>query len=218
VRTWAQGVPLEPSSPPPASGNYPGVLAARLHLAEARPALALDLLRPHLEQVEAGREWGTLIEILALHALAWWALGEADPALTALERALSLAGPEGYVRTFVDLGAGMCDLLRTAVGRGVGLPHARRLLAICQEETPDRPPPAESPSPPPLSPDLVEPLSEREMQVLRYLNTSLTAPEIADQLTVAPSTVRSHIKSIYGKLNAHNRIEAVHLAETLGLL
>jgi LuxR family maltose regulon positive regulatory protein len=219
ARRWVERLASEPSRPPPPSGTRPGVLVARLHLAEGQAAQALHLLGPLLEQVEESQEWGMAIEMLALQAVALKAQGETAQALTALERALALAGPEGYVRTFVDLGAGMCDLLRTAVSRGVGVPYAGRLLAACEEEMADRWPAAmETVTQPAVSLSLVEPLTEREMEVLRYLTTSLRSPEIADQLTVATSTVRSHIKSIYGKLNAHNRMEAVHIAETLGLL
>ena len=121
----------------------------------------------------------------------------------------------------------MGRLLRQAAVRGIAVDYVTRLLAELEKETKDggptkderrmTEPPASSLVLGPSS-VLVEPLTERELEVLRLLRTNLSSPEIAEQLFVAPSTVRSHTKSIYGKLDAHSRREAVERAKELGLL
>jgi LuxR family maltose regulon positive regulatory protein len=146
-----------------------------------------------------------------------------EMALTVLDRALTLAEPEGYVRTFIDEGAPMATLLRQAETRGIRLNYVRKLLAAFEDEAQEQTPlpGAEAVRPAfvhrPSSP-LVEPLSERELQVLRLLNTQLSSTRIAEQLFLSVNTVRSHIKSIYGKLDVHCRADAVRRAAELGFL
>ena len=115
----------------------------------------------------------------------------------------------------------MAELLRMAQQQGIALDYAQRLLAAL-EDSGHWPQPDPSPSPvisgARSAAPLAEPLTEREMDVLRLLPSSLSVPEIADELFVSPHTVRSHIKSIYGKLAAHSRMEAVGLAQEFGLL
>ena len=156
---------------------------------------------------------GYVIEILILQAMALQAQGEEDQALTVLERALALAEPQGYARIFIDEGAPMGKLLRQAIARGIAVDYAGKLLAALEIEMKDeRRATASAPS------SLVETLSERELEVLRLLTTHLSSTEIAEELFIAASTVRSHIKSIYGKLDVHTRREAVARAQDLGLL
>ena len=164
---------------------------------------------------------GNLIGVLVLKAIALQALGDEAGALGALQRALLHGEPEGYVRTFIDEGAPMGRLLRKAQASGIYPAYAARLLVALENEpamgmTPpeevDIPPAVEGPQP------LAEPLTDRELDVLRLLPTSLAAAEIAGELVVAPSTVRTHIKSIYSKLEVHRRMEAVARARELGLL
>jgi LuxR family maltose regulon positive regulatory protein len=153
---------------------------------------------------------GYVIEILALQALALQRQGDILPAVTALERALSLAKPEGYVRIFVDEGEPMAELLRHAAYRGIAPTYVAKLLAAFELE-------GLAVSPSNLQP-LIEPLSERELEVLRLLTTHLSSTEIADELVISVNTVRSHIKSIYSKLNVHSRMDAVQRARELELL
>jgi len=155
------------------------------------------------------------IKILILRALALWAQDAQKPAVDALHRALTLAQPEGYVRTFLDEGTPMAELLQAARAWSIAPEYVARLLAALHtgdsedaQEVPARL----------RAPTLVEPLTERELEVLWLLTTKLSVPEIADQLYVAVSTVRSHTKSLYGKLGVHSRLEAVARAEELGLL
>jgi LuxR family maltose regulon positive regulatory protein len=196
---------------------------ARIDIAQGRFDQALESLAPLLEAAEAAGGERYVIESLALQAVALQAQGKLDQALTALERALTLAEPEGYVRTFIDEGAPMGTLLRQAQARGIQSNYVRKLLAALEGETKDqRPLQVTEAAPPSLvdrpSSPLIEPLSERELQVLRLLNTQLSSKRIAEQLFLSVNTVRSHIKSIYSKLDVHSRADAVRRAEELGLL
>ena len=146
-----------------------------------------------------------MIEISVLQALDHQARGDTPTALAALEQALALAEPEGYVRVFLDEGPPMTALLRAAAQQG--REYARSLLAADSADA--RPAPAQR--------GLVEPLSERELGVLRLLRTDLSGPEIARELTVSLNTVRTHTKSIYAKLGVNNRRAAVTKAEELDL-
>jgi LuxR family maltose regulon positive regulatory protein len=175
---------------------------------------ALSFLEPLRQMEEQLGLHGRLIGVLILKALALQALDQNDEAADALQQALSLAQPEGYLRIFVDEGPALIPLLRR-LARGGFVPEytARLLNAFSNGE-------AEAPSAAPLpnASTMIDPLSQREMEVLRLLDTDLSVPEIADMLFVATSTVRSHIKQIYSKLGVHRRREAVLKAETLGLL
>jgi LuxR family maltose regulon positive regulatory protein len=167
---------------------------------------ALKLLARLLSTAEGTGATGYVIESLVLEAMALQAKGERDQALIALERALSLGEPECYVRTFVDEGAPMGELLREAAGQGIAPQYASRLLSALA-----------TPSPHPHPPTLIEPLSERELEVLRLLASSLPTAEIANELFITVSTLRTHTKNIYGKLDVHSRREAVARAQELRL-
>ena len=134
--------------------------------------------------------------------------GDIPAALAALQRALTLAEPEGYLRIFVDEGAPIASLLRTAAKKGIAAGYVRRLLGAFAQ-TDDRRP---------ANQGLIEPLSERELDVLRLLGTDLDGPDIARELTVSLNTVRTHTKNIYAKLGVNNRRAAVRRAEELHLL
>jgi len=191
------------------------IALARLYLAQGRYDQALELLAPLLQKVEDAGWVRFVIEILVLQSLAHQAKGDVEPALAALERALALAEPGGFVRIFVREGEPVARLLRQSASRGVAPAYVSKLLAALGAlEHGDR-----AVTPPPAQPQpLVEPLSERELDVLRLLTTHLSSSEIAAELFIATSTVRSHIKSIYSKLNVHSRTEAVEQAGELGLL
>lgn len=183
------------------------IILARVLIAQGAFDKAVGLLARLLEVTEAAGAIGYVIEILVLQTLALQALGKVDQALTALERALSLAEPEGYVRTFIDEGALIGELLRQAAVRGIAPDYVSKLLSALGA-TPPRS----------HTPTLIEPLSERELEVLRLLTTHLPHAEIAEKLFISINTVRSHVKNIFSKLNVHNRIEAVQRAEELGLI
>ena len=142
-----------------------------------------------------------------LRALAQQARGDIPAALASLEQALVLAEPEGYVRTFLDEGAPMATLLSAAVQQGMARDHARHLLASVNGTDGRTPAPQ----------GLVEPLSGRELGVLRLLRTDLSGPDIARELMVSLNTIRTHTKNIYTKLGVNNRRAAVRRADELDL-
>jgi LuxR family maltose regulon positive regulatory protein len=193
--------------------TYPREMAysplIRLSIAQGRPGATLALLGRLLRAAEDAGRMGRVIATLALRAAALEAQGDVERAMTDLARALSLAEPEEYVRVFVEQGPAMVSLLRRAATRGITPAYAARLLGEFDLSSPDQ---ERSDQP------LIEPLTERELEVLHALASDLTMAEIGDQLFVARSTVRSHAKSIYGKLSVHSRREAVRRARALGLL
>jgi LuxR family maltose regulon positive regulatory protein len=206
----------------------PSYLREREHLVLARVLLARDesdqaymLLEGLSEEAEAAERAGSVIEILALQALALWDKTEKEGAVNALSRALSLAEPEGYVRTFVDEGSQMAVLLskvlevqqRGRLDPPVPSHYLRKLLAAIERgET------LLAAGRPRSSGRLPEPLSEREMEVLVLIATGKTNQNIASELFVAESTVKSHIKNIYHKLNVRSRTQALARARELHLL
>jgi LuxR family maltose regulon positive regulatory protein len=169
---------------------------------------ATRLLERLLPAAEAGGRTGRVIEILVLRALAHQALGDIPAALGSLDRAVALAEPEGYVRVFADEGPAMASLLRAAAKQGTRRDYVRRLLAAVSG--PEHSSPTEQ--------ALIEPLSERELDVLRLLGTELDGPAIARELMVSLNTMRTHTKNIYAKLAVTSRRAAVRRAAELGLL
>lgn len=169
---------------------------------------AIGLLERLLKAAEGGGRTGSVIEILILLALAHQLQDDIPAALTALERALTLAEPEGYVRIFVDEGHPISLLLEKAAEHGIAPNYVDQLLrAFGKAEDRAR-----------ADQGLIEPLSDRELEVLRLLGTDLDGPEIAHLLIVSLNTLRTHTRNIYTKLGVNNRRAAVHRAEELGLL
>ena len=218
VVPWAQALGL--SLDEPFTYGWTGLVEVltlvRVRIAQSRngaPEADLDGVLRFLiqrgEQAEAhGRMWN-LIEILVLHALARQVQEDVEGALAALVRALSLAEPEGYVRTFVDEGLPMAELLRLAAARGISPGYVSKLLAAYGEEAAAVAPAGQPP---------VEQLSERELEVLGLLAEGLANLEIAQALSVTVGTVKTYAQNIYGKLGTRNRTLAVARARELGLL
>jgi LuxR family maltose regulon positive regulatory protein len=195
--------------------EFEHITLARVLLAQAQQDGAtvsarapMQLLQRLLVAAEEGGRTGSMIEILVMQALACNQVGDGSAALAALERGLSLAEPERYVRLFVDEGPSMAALLAVASRQGIAPDYVGRLLDAFR-------PTSRSAT---TNTGLVEPLSERERDVLRLLATELDGPGIAAELVVGLSTVRSHTKSIYGKLGVHSRGAAVRRAQDLGLI
>ncbi|MBE9046376.1 helix-turn-helix transcriptional regulator [Pleurocapsales cyanobacterium LEGE 10410] len=182
---------------------------------EERIQQSIDLLARLLETAEADERIGSTIEILVVQALAYEAQGDFAGAIAPLKRALILAEPEGYVRIFAEAGTPMVRLLREAMTCSITSAYTQRLLTAL-ETWGQKPRLSALPNPSPQP--LIEPLSQRELDVLRLLNTELTGPEIARELVVALSTVRTHTKHIYSKLNVTNRRAAVKRAIELELI
>jgi LuxR family maltose regulon positive regulatory protein len=168
---------------------------------------ATRLLERLLRAAEEEQRTGSVIEILVLQALAHQTRGDIPTAVASLQRALTLAEPEGYVRIFADEGPPMASLLRAVAKQRIARNYVHRLLAAItktQDSTP-------------ANNGLIEPLSARELDVLRLLGTDLDGPDIARNLTVSLNTVRTHTKNIYAKLGVNNRRAAVRRARELGL-
>ena len=157
---------------------------------------------------------GSVIEILVLQALAHEAQGDSPSALVPLDRALTLAEPEGYFRMFVDEGRPMAGLLSDAAARGITPDYTARLLAALEAE--EQKGEDESNLPPTQS--LYEPMSQRELEVLRLIAQGLSNREISERLFLAVITVKGHNRNIFRKLQVRRRTEAVARARELGLL
>jgi LuxR family maltose regulon positive regulatory protein len=180
------------------------LVLVRLLLARAEPDPALALLG-RLHQAAACQErTGSLIQVLALRALALAAAGSPGQAVEALREALTLARPQGYVRVFADEGAVMASLLARV--DGVPADYVARVLRACGV------PPRISAQP------LVDPLTSRELEVLALLAAGRPNQGIADQLVVTLDTVKKHVTHVLAKLGVTNRTEAVARARQLGLL
>jgi LuxR family maltose regulon positive regulatory protein len=189
--------------------KYELVVLARLLLAQEHFVQALHLLDALLSLAEGRGRRKAVLEILILQALIYQAQGFASRATAVLEQALNLAQPAGYVRVFLDEGLPLETLLRRAAAREVAPVYARKLLAAYAEPQEELHPSGQP---------LADPLSERELEVLRLLATNASGPEIANNLVIAISTFRSHTKSIYGKLDVNRRSDAVTRARQLGLI
>ncbi len=221
---WVKEQGLSVDDEPSYLREYEHITLARVLVAESKNqreefaiTKALSLLDRLLKAAKDTKRIGSMLEILVTQALAYQAQENASRALATLERALTLAEPEGYLRMFLDEGAGMVQLLRQAAGHGILPDYTRKLLSAFdadqqgkEEET--------SRSTSPASSSLIEPFSQRELEVLRLFKTELSGPEIARELVVALSTVRTHTKSIYSKLNVNSRRAAVKRAIDLGLI
>ncbi|HEY3345779.1 MAG TPA: LuxR C-terminal-related transcriptional regulator [Anaerolineaceae bacterium] len=202
------------------------VLIARIRGAEAvdRTALAQALVIQQQVARECG--WGARsLELTLLDALARQAVGDVEGSHLALQRALAQAEPEGYLRTFLDEGEPLRALLAeyrplaAQTAKRSVLAYLDRLLASFPGPQAAIPAAAAAPAPA-KRPDggLVEPLSERELEVLRLIAEGLSNAEIARKLYLSPNTLKAHTQTIYGKLDVHSRVQAVNNARELGLL
>lgn len=185
------------------------VTKARILLAQQRPEAALDIFDRLLDQFGERGQTGRTIEFLLLKALALAAMGETNSALSPLGRALAMGEPEGYLRIFLDQGEPVAQLLRHAGSRGIAPKYVARLLAEADKDHVGGHA-ARQP--------LIEPLTDREMEVLRLIAEGNSNQEIADRLVVALGTVKTHSASLYRKLDVTSRTQAVARASELGLL
>jgi LuxR family maltose regulon positive regulatory protein len=199
----------------------------RVDIAQGRLDCALVLLQQVHRDAEAAGMMYHVIEARTLQAVAYHTQGSLEPALEALDGALRLAEPQGYVRVFLDEGPPMRALLGEAARRGIAPEYVAKLLAAFDEAkddgrqtTDDVPAIAASgiaaPGRAVLAP--IEPLTDRELEVLRLLAAGLTNREVAETLYLSINTVKSHLKSIYSKLDVRSRAHAVHRARELAIL
>lgn len=181
------------------------------------PTEAIGLLDRLLHAAVAGARTGSVIEILILLARAHAARGDLPQAIPPLERALALAEPENYVRLFVAEGAPIRTLLRHLAAGGPAPDYTRRLLAAF--DRPPRPAPTHVPAPTHPAPTaLTDPLTKRELEILRLIAAGMRNQDIADHLFISLSTVKRHIANTYGKLGVGHRTAATARATELNLL
>jgi LuxR family maltose regulon positive regulatory protein len=190
---------------------YPSVpiALAKVWLSQHEPEKALPLLDHALQSAQTVGRLGNAIHILAVQAVMHSAQGNPELAFATLEHALKLAEPEGYVRVFVDEGVPMRRLLHRMLTRSSSPEYIRRLLEACGESTRMTAT---------IDNRLVDPLSQREHEVLRLIIEGATNKEIADELVLTVNTVKRHISNIFGKLEVSNRAQAIARARELNLL
>jgi LuxR family maltose regulon positive regulatory protein len=209
---WAQEHGLSAEDELSYLHEFEHITLARALLAQSTNGAGLDdacrLLERLLHAAQTGGRAGSVIEILILQALTHQVRDDVPTALVALHAAMALAEPERYVRTFVDEGAPMAALLRAAAQETISAGYVRRLLAALPRRVKDTA----------IGGVLIEPLTERELEVLRLLGTDLDGPDIARHLVVSLNTVRTHTKNIYSKLGVTNRRAAVRRAGELDIL
>jgi LuxR family transcriptional regulator, maltose regulon positive regulatory protein len=189
----------------------------RVRLAQRNSSAALEILEPFRQLIET-RNWADeLLRVLVLQAVVYATYGEDTRALAHVEQALKLAEPEGFIRIFLDEGAPIMQLLARANALGMLPNYTSRLLAAFEAEglaiRKESRPGSEQPAQP-----LIEPLSQRELEVLRLVAQGLSNREISDRLFVALNTVKGHNRVIFSKLQVQRRTEAIARARELGLL
>ena len=212
---WVRERHLSASDAPTYPREFEHLTLVRLLLWQAQhqphsPCLvqATELLNRLLKAAEDGGRTRSVREILVLQALADQQRGEGAQALLRLETALTLAVPEQEIRLFVDEGAPLAAMLRKLAKQGVAVNAVRQLLKAFGNAA----------SPAPIQPGSLEALSERELEVLRLLESDGSGPELARQLSISLNTLRTHTKSIYSKLGVNTRRTAVRRAGELGLI
>ncbi len=185
------------------------IALAKVWVSQREPDKALLLLDHALQSAQAVGRLGNALLILAVKAIVYHAKGDPEQALATLEHALELAEPEGYVRVFADEGAPMARLLRRVLTRSSASEYGRRLLEALGESVKIELA---------IASQLYEPLSQRELEVLRLIVDGATNKEIADELVLTVNTVKRHISNIFGKLDVSNRAQAIARASQLNLL
>jgi LuxR family transcriptional regulator, maltose regulon positive regulatory protein len=203
---WAKEAQLDSGNNSTPLQEMERLILARLYLAQGQPEQAVRLLAQVIGLAEAEGRLAGAIEGLILLAAAQSRL-DTPQALLALQRALALAEPEGYIRSFVDGGEALVDLLHRVATQAPDYVHKLLSAFSRREEAPAL-----------GSQPLVEPLSERELEVLRLIASGRSNQEIAQTLVVAVSTVKWHINNIYSKLGVRSRTQALVRAQELRLL
>ncbi len=222
VFSWAAERSLQPFEPYWTSSEtltLIRVLIAQHRLASHAASKALpdlqalqEFLAKEIQTAEVSRNISRLVELQLLQSLAWHAMNLLPKARESLMNALETAMPGGYIRLFVDEGEPVEKMLRQLTSDVRDRPHVadyvNRLLSAFEPVARE-----------PKRPDgLIEPLTEREMEVLRYIAEGCSNPEIARRLYLSPNTLKAHAQNIFMKLNVHNRLQAVNRARELGLI
>ncbi len=213
---WAQRIEATIGEELDPAIEFEHITYARILMVQGRLDEADALLERLLAASLSAGRMGRVIAIYVLQALTAHERGNLDDALRPLAQALALGEPEGYVRTFVDEGAPMAALLQTAESRGIAADYAAKLLSAFDQRTS-----TELSQPQPAMQwigENVEPLSERELEVLRLIAEGASNREIAEALFVSIGTVKKHVNNIFLKLDAHSRTQAIATAQKYNIL
>jgi LuxR family transcriptional regulator, maltose regulon positive regulatory protein len=197
------------------------IMWLRTFQALGNPNSTLKNSQDILARAQSGKRWGRVIEILALQSCWLYQLGEKEKAVETLLSSLKLAEPEGNIRSIIDGGQPVMKMLEIIREKGDLTGYSRKLLETLHTPQKSQSQKDASFSSPDLSrhpTGLIEPLSSREIEVLRLLSAGKTNQEIADNLFLSLNTVKTHVKNIHTKLGSRNRIEAASRAQELGLL
>jgi LuxR family maltose regulon positive regulatory protein len=215
--SWAADSKLNPTDDFPYEREYEYRVLAHILIDQERTEEAIPLLDRLIASADAGHRNGELIIYLSLQALAHYNLGKRDRALTHISRALALAEPEGYIRTFVDLGPGVHELLQLAARQDMNPTYTTKLLAAFPSiPSPEQQVPKSQSRLMLMS--QMDPLNDREMQILRLMSARLSNREIAEELYLSVNTVKWYARGIYEKLGVASRRAAEARAKELGIL
>ena len=219
---WAQESNLSTEAEFTPQNEFEHISLAQVLIAQGRAesdgttlAKALELTKRLALSAESAGRLGHLIDILILQALALDAQGDLNQALSSLERALGLAAPQGFIRIFIDEGPPMARLLYEALSRGTAPDYVQTLLAAFSDEISEQMHQTQMQS---HESEWIEPLSDRELEVLDLIADGLSRQEIAAKLVLSLNTVKTHARNIYSKLGVHSQLQAVRKAQGLGLL
>jgi LuxR family transcriptional regulator, maltose regulon positive regulatory protein len=193
---------------PDYESEMPYLTLVRIRILQCEFEGVQDQLDRLIQNLESKKRMGNVVEILVLKSLALQAQGKSAQALNMLEHTLSLAEPEGYIRTFLDEGESMHNLLREAASHGIQKNYVSKLLAAF----------GEADSLLPFSTALLEQLSKREIEILRLIKSGMSNREIAEALFLGESTIKTHINNLYNKLGVKSRTQALEKAVELRLL
>lgn len=215
VQNWVQVRQLHIDDELQSAREVEHLVLARFLLSQGDLEEAVSLLERLLESAEKGDRVTRMIEMELVLSLVLHEQGEMEKAIAALKNSLALAQPEEHIRLFVNEGPVMAQLLYEALNRGIAKDYIPRLLAAFSEtETGE----ADSAITQIDQSGMIEPLSEREIEVLQLIAEGLTNPEIATRLYLSLNTIKAHTRNIYSKLGVNNRTQAVNQARNLGLL
>ena len=222
AQDWVNRVNLSADDDPSFLQEFEHITLARILIAAYRRDNteetindAIRLLERLAEAAETGKRTGSLIEILLLLALAFEAQHDITAALVPLKRALSLAEHQGFVQLFVDEGAPMGRLLLENLKQEDCADFVRQLLAVFPVDKPQKNKPLSGQI---SEDDWIEPLTERETEILQLIAAGLSNQDIASRLYLSLNTVKAHTRSIYAKISVNSRTQAVSKARALGIL